>query len=204
MPHDVLKTPRKLVFRENVDVCIICCDTTKKGRRCLNTSKHLLDELTSINTDFKQLFAEFCHNRQFHTCSMCANRLIKNIRRRERIKPLEIELESEITEIKKSSQLFLKSFVSKKRIHSSWSNILSVVSGVTVSDNVSRSSHPVTLHCRAGAGTHTTTSNRPTSAVTVGCQTAGTSMDTILATPTKSSRPTTSDIQQSPCTPRPR
>ena len=98
----------------------------------------------------------------------------------ERIKPLEIELENEITEIKKSPQLFTKSFLSKKRIHSSWSNVQSFVTGVTVSDGVSQSSQPVsvTLHCRAAQGlilAHTTTSNihRPTSAVTVGCQTSG-------------------------------
>ena len=71
----------------------------------------------------------------------------------ERIKPLEIELENEITELKKSSQLFSKSFFSKKRVHSFWFKVHSVVTGVTDSVTVSvgpvnlRLSVTVTLHC---------------------------------------------------------
>ena len=71
MSFNLLKTPKKLILRENVEACVICCDKTKKNRRCLNSSDDLLRALLEISPDFSRLFGELGKNRDFQCSHLC-------------------------------------------------------------------------------------------------------------------------------------
>ena len=114
-----VKTPKKLSFKNVMDVytiCIICCDdiTSKeasKGRRSVN---HFLDTLKEADKDYCEVFETNSPNRLF-VCKTCVAILQRIEKRKEKCKSLQEEWKLNCEEIKSKSVLFKTQYTQWKR-----------------------------------------------------------------------------------------
>ena len=129
-PVKILKISGDLEKKQNNDlipkehlVCVICSgaaiSVAKGGRRCLNTSLNLLDELFQINPKFRSFFNQFQNEKTtlFYTCIACASFLIKNIRKRKRIVDLQTQLTQGNNSLKIKNDNFITSYPKEENVY---------------------------------------------------------------------------------------
>ena len=119
-----LKTT-KTAFKKIFERCVVCSQSLQlsRGRRCLNTSHDIRDDLYTllhINPDLSRLFgdgvqiphAQAAHT-AFYVCAACGSSLIKVRPRRlsDKLTSLQAEIDNKRLQISTSSAIFKSNFL---------------------------------------------------------------------------------------------